>query len=52
MINREKRVHILTLEDPIEYLHRHNQSLVNQRKINQDTQSFANALRSSPAGIP
>lgn len=47
LINREKRVHIITLEDPIEYLHRHNLSIVNQREIGQDTQSFATALRAA-----
>ena len=33
LINREKNCHILTLEDPIEYLHRHNKSIVNQRRL-------------------
>ncbi|HBQ28550.1 MAG TPA: type IV pili twitching motility protein PilT [Desulfotomaculum sp.] len=47
LINKEKRVHIITLEDPIEYLHRHNLSIVNQREIGQDTQSFATALRAA-----
>lgn len=47
LINREKRKHILTLEDPIEYLHRHNKSIVNQREIGQDSGSFANALRAA-----
>ncbi|MEW5899761.1 MAG: type IV pilus twitching motility protein PilT, partial [Bacillota bacterium] len=47
LINREKRLHILTLEDPIEYLHRHNLCIVNQREIGQDTQSFAAALRAA-----
>lgn len=47
LINREKRVHIITLEDPIEYLHRHNLSIVNQREIGQDTGSFAIALRAA-----
>lgn len=47
LINREKREHILTLEDPIEYLHKHNLSIVNQREIGQDTESFAAALRSA-----
>jgi len=45
LINREKRAHILTLEDPIEYLHNHKLSVINQREIGQDTQSFASALR-------
>ena len=47
LINREKRVHILTLEDPIEYLHKHKLGLVNQREIGQDTLSFAAALRAA-----
>lgn len=46
-INRERKCHILTLEDPIEYLHKHNQSMVNQREIGHDSKSFANALRAS-----
>lgn len=44
-INRERNVHILTLEDPLEYLHKHQKSIVNQREIGSDSQSFANALR-------
>lgn len=44
-INREKNCHILTLEDPLEYLHKHNKSMVNQREIGSDSRSFANALR-------
>lgn len=47
LINRERRVHIITLEDPIEYLHRHQLSIVNQREIGQDTRSFAAALRAA-----
>ncbi|MCT4661977.1 MAG: type IV pilus twitching motility protein PilT [Tissierellales bacterium] len=46
-INHERKCHILTLEDPIEYLHRHNMSMVNQREIGHDSRSFANALRAS-----
>lgn len=46
-INRERSCHILTLEDPIEYLHRHNKSIVNQREVGSDTQSFANGLRAA-----
>lgn len=45
VINQEKRCHIVTLEDPIEYLHKHKKSLVNQREVHQDTFSFHNALR-------
>lgn len=47
LINKEKRVHIITLEDPIEYLHRHENSLVNQREVGQDTRCFARALRAA-----
>lgn len=47
LINREKRLHIITLEDPIEYLHKHNLCIINQREIGQDTQSFASALRAA-----
>lgn len=44
-INRERSVHIITIEDPIEYIHSHNRSIVNQREVNADTNSFAAALR-------
>lgn len=44
-INRERPVHILTVEDPIEYLHRHQMALVNQREVYSDTSSFATALK-------
>ncbi len=44
-INRERSVHIITIEDPIEYLHRHNRSLINQREVNADTKSFGAALK-------
>jgi twitching motility protein PilT len=47
LISREKRLHIITLEDPIEYLYMHNLSIINQREIGQDTRSFAHALRSA-----
>ncbi len=43
----KKNYHILTLEDPIEYLHKHNNSMINQREIGTDSNSFANALRSA-----
>jgi twitching motility protein PilT len=46
-INVERRGHILTVEDPIEYLHQHKSCLVNQREVHSDTQSFANALRAA-----
>jgi len=44
-INQERHCHILTVEDPIEYLHRHNSSLINQREVYADTSSFASALK-------
>jgi len=44
-INRERAVHIITVEDPIEYLHRHQMAIVNQREVYADTQSFATALK-------
>jgi twitching motility protein PilT len=45
-INREKPAHILTIEDPVEYLHGHKKCIINQRELHADTHSFANALRS------
>jgi twitching motility protein PilT len=45
-INRNKHVHIVTLENPIEFLHRDNQSSITQRDIGTDTDSFASGLRS------
>lgn len=45
-INHTRASHIVTVEDPIEYMHQHRMSLVNQREIGSDTRSFANALRS------
>ena len=47
LINEKRSCHIITLEDPIEYLHRHNRSIVNQREVNSDTRSFANGLRAA-----
>ena len=46
-INEHRDAHIITLEDPIEYLHTHKLSMVNQREIGADTRSFANALRAA-----
>jgi len=45
-INRERPVHIVTIEDPIEFVHRHKKAIVNQRQLNADTHSFPQALRS------
>ena len=46
-INMERHAHVLTIEDPIEYIHPHKNCLVNQREVLGDTQSFAAALRSA-----
>jgi twitching motility protein PilT len=45
IVNSERPVHIMTIEDPIEYLHQHKQSIVNQREVGTDTRSFAEALK-------
>jgi twitching motility protein PilT len=47
LINKQRACHIITLEDPIEYLHRHNKSMVNQREIGSDSETFANGLRAA-----
>jgi twitching motility protein PilT len=44
-INRERRGHIITVEDPIEFIHRHQGCIVNQREVGTDTKSFATALK-------
>jgi twitching motility protein PilT len=46
-INRERRGHIITVEDPIEFIHRHQSCIVNQREVGTDTKSFSNALKYS-----
>jgi twitching motility protein PilT len=46
-INSERNDHILTIEDPIEYIHPHKNCLVNQREVHSDTVSFSNALRAA-----
>lgn len=46
-INTEHSHHIITIEDPIEYLHQHKMSIINQREVGQDTKEFANALRAA-----
>ena len=46
-INKNKHQHIITLEDPLEYLHRHDQCIVSQREINVDTESYVTALRAA-----
>jgi twitching motility protein PilT len=46
-INNEREEHLITIEDPIEFLHNHKKCLVNQREVHSDTRSFANALRAA-----
>ncbi|MEG0371429.1 MAG: type IV pilus twitching motility protein PilT [Clostridium sp.] len=46
-INSTRNCHVITLEDPIEYLHKHKKSIINQREIGGDTKSYQNALRSA-----
>ena len=45
LINQERDCHIMTIEDPIEYLHTHKRAMINQRELGQDTNSFENSLR-------
>ena len=46
-INDERNAHVITLEDPIEYLHSHRKAMINQREIGLDTHSYADALRAA-----
>lgn len=46
-INNNRNCHIITLEDPVEFLHKHKKSIVNQREIGHDSRSYANALRAA-----
>jgi twitching motility protein PilT len=46
-VNNERSVHIITIEDPIEYLHTHKKAMINQRELHADTKSFPGALRSA-----
>lgn len=46
-INKEREEHIITLEDPLEYLHKHEKSIVSQREVTTDTQNYITALRSA-----
>ncbi|HMM69491.1 MAG TPA: PilT/PilU family type 4a pilus ATPase, partial [Gudongella oleilytica] len=52
LINRNRSCHIITLEDPIEYLHKHNKSIVDQREIGLDAKSYSQALRSAMRQAP
>jgi twitching motility protein PilT len=45
LANRTRKEHVMTCEDPIEFLHRHQMCLVNQREVGEDTKSFKNALK-------
>ena len=47
LINTERSCHIITLEDPIEYLHKHKLCMINQREVLADTKTFANGLRAA-----
>ncbi|MGE5405885.1 MAG: type IV pilus twitching motility protein PilT [Candidatus Saccharibacteria bacterium] len=47
LLNTEKALTIITLEDPIEYLHRHDKCIINQREVGVDTNAFADALRAA-----
>ena len=47
LINETRSEHMITIEDPIEFLHRHKKCLVNQREVHADTRSFANSLRAA-----
>jgi len=51
-MNREKAIHIITIEDPIEYLHPHHKATINQREVGSDTQTFALALRAALRQAP
>jgi twitching motility protein PilT len=51
-INQEQAYHIITIEDPIEYMHRHGKATVNQREVGADTRSFALALRAALRQAP
>lgn len=51
-INNTRNAHVITLEDPIEYLHRHNKSVVTQREIGQDTDSYVDGLRAALRQAP
>jgi twitching motility protein PilT len=51
-MNREKAIHIITIEDPIEYLHPHVKATINQREVGADTQTFALALRAALRQAP
>ena len=51
-VNRERKGHIITIEDPIEFIHRHQNCMINQREVGADTQSFSAALKYALASGP
>ena len=51
-INKQRNAHIITIEDPIEFLHRHNKSIVSQREVSLDTKNYAVALRAALRQAP
>jgi twitching motility protein PilT len=51
-LNQDKAIHIITIEDPIEYLHPHQKATINQREVGADTQTFALALRAALRQAP
>ena len=51
-MNQEREIHIITIEDPIEYLHTHKKAIINQREVGGDTKSFALALRAALRQAP
>ncbi len=51
-MNEEREIHIITIEDPIEYLHTHKKAIINQREVGGDTKSFALALRAALRQAP
>ena len=52
IINEKKHYHVVTIEDPIEYLHSHKKSTINQREVGQDTKDFPSALRATLRQAP
>lgn len=51
-INKSRNTHVITLEDPIEFLHKHDKSIVTQREVNTDTEDYVSALRSALRQAP
>lgn len=47
LVNEQRKAHIITIEDPIEYLHKHRNGLIDQREVGSDTRTFASALRAA-----